>query len=217
VSTVEVPQLSTDPPRPRALPSERVVVGAVRFASRVGDQLLVLGWHGEQTDHSATDSTAGAARIDSRHMALPHPEPVQLGDGRTGVATGYLAAVTTDWPTVPLLVRLGRVSVLVTPDQLFDALVDVRALAWEGLGSIDAEQRKLAAAFLAGVASPPGNARTAGRWLRSCTPCTRRCGSRCRPCRSTPLRLGGCSWTSSTPSTSSPSTCAAGCATPTPR
>jgi hypothetical protein len=34
----------------------------------------------------------------------------------------------------------------------------VRALAWEGLGSIDAEQRKVAAAFLAGVASPPGNA-----------------------------------------------------------
>jgi hypothetical protein len=55
-------------------------------------------------------------------------------------------------------VRLGRVSVLVTPDQLFDALVDVRALAWEGLGGIDAEQRKVAAAFLAGVASPPGNA-----------------------------------------------------------
>jgi hypothetical protein len=158
VSSVDLPALSADPTRPRALPSERVVVGAVRFASRVGDQLLVLGWHAEQTDRSATELAAGATRVDSRHMALPHAEPVPLGDGRTGVATGFLAAVTTDWPTTPLLVRLGRVSVLVTPDQLFDVLVDVRALAWEGLGGIDAEQRKLAAAFLAGVASPPGNA-----------------------------------------------------------
>jgi GT2 family glycosyltransferase len=91
-------------------------------------------------------------------MALPHSELVPLGDGRTGVASGFLAAVTTEWPTTPLLLRLGRVSVLLTPDQLFDVLVDVRALAWEGLGGIDAEQRKVAAAFLAGVASPPGQA-----------------------------------------------------------
>ena len=144
--------------RPRARPSERVVVGAATFASRVGDQLLILGWHAEQTDHTATQQSVAALRVDARHIALPHDELEPLGDGRTGMATGFLAAVTIEWPTAPLLVRLGRVSVLFTPDQLFDVLVDVRALAWEGLGGIDVEQRKVAAAFLAGVASPPGQA-----------------------------------------------------------
>ena len=60
-----------EPPRHQVEPPERIVVGRVEYASRIGDQLLIVGRHGEQTDLSAGRRATGAVRHDVRHLALP--------------------------------------------------------------------------------------------------------------------------------------------------
>jgi len=144
--------------RSPVVPGERLVLGQVEFASRVGDQVLLVGWHGEESDLTAAERAAGAGRLHARSLSIPHTRPVSMPSGRVGTATGFLAAVTTAWPTTAVVIRLGRVSLLVTPEQLRNVLVDVRALAWEGLGGIDVERRKTAAAFLAGAVICPKDA-----------------------------------------------------------
>jgi GT2 family glycosyltransferase len=140
-------------PRPAtSRPTPRVVTGRVTHASRVGGTLLLVGWHGEETDLAAAQAVPHVAWHDARSMAFP----VALPDGRTTAVTGFLAAVAAELPHAPVVVRLGRVSLLVLPEQLREVLVDVRALAWEGLGSLEDGSRRRAAAFLAGVAPPPG-------------------------------------------------------------
>ena len=147
----QVPAAAAVEERAAVEPAERIVLGQVEFASRVGDQVLLVGWHGEESDLGAPERAARAGRLDARSLSIPHTRPVSLPSGRVGTGTGFLAVVTTAWPASPVVIRLGRVSLLVTPEQLGNVLVDVRALAWEGLGGIDVERRKRAAAFLAGA------------------------------------------------------------------
>ena len=156
VALPAVPPVDVVVPPRRARPLERIVLGRVEHVARVGNQLLLVGWHGEESDLAAVEQADRASRLDARLMNFPRTRPVSLTDGRVSAGTGFLAAVTSDLPADPLVVRLGRVCLLVQPDQLRSALVDVRALAWEGLAGTSPEHRKLAAAFLAGVAPPPG-------------------------------------------------------------
>jgi hypothetical protein len=158
VPTVDLPPLDTAVPRPRALPGERIVVGSVRFASRVGDQLLVLAGTPSRPTDRPPSWRPGATRIDSRHMALPHAEPVPLGDGRTGVATGFLAAVTTDWPTAS---AAGAARPRERAGHAGPAVRRAGRRAGAGLGGARRHRRRAAQARrgLPGrVASPPGNA-----------------------------------------------------------
>lgn len=147
-----------EPSQPQVLPPERIVVGQVEHASRVGDSIVLVGWHGEETDLSVGQRAADATRLDARHLALPHARPVTSQSGRVVGGTGFLAVLDTGWPRGPVVLRLGRVSLLVTPERLDAVLSDVRALAWEGLGSLDVERRRVATAFLAEVATPPADA-----------------------------------------------------------
>ena len=139
--------------RPGTTPGERIVVGQVEYASRVGSQLLLVGWHGEE---SAEPGPPGAPRVDARFMTFPHSRPPAVAGGPVRSGTGFLAALPGDLPGAPLLLGLGRVAVRVPPELVREALVDLRALAWEGLAGIGVEHRRLAAAFLAGVAPPTG-------------------------------------------------------------
>ena len=147
-----------EPPHHQVEPPERIVVGRVEYASRIGDQLLLVGRHGEQTDLSAGRRATGAVRHDVRHLALPPAASEPGSDGEDACSTSFLAAAAIAWPTQPIVLRLGRVSLLVTPDQLHAALCDVRALAWDGLGSMDVTRRRVITAFVAEVASPAPDA-----------------------------------------------------------
>ena len=140
-------------------PRERVVVGQVEYVSRVGNQLLMVGWHGEESVEAGPVPPRDIARVSPRCMTFPHPQEPDTGGGPVRIATGFLAAITAaggELPVAPLLLALGRVSLLVPPQPLREALVDLRALAWEGLAGIGTEHRRLAAAFLAGLAPAPG-------------------------------------------------------------
>lgn len=142
---------------PRVTPTQRVVVGQVRYVSRLAGRLLLVGWHGEE---SAVPRPKAAARPNTEprcaeltFMTFPHVPPVTVGEGRARGGTGFLAVLSADdLPTQTLLLGLGRVSLRVEPDELRTALVDLRALAWEGLSGLDTEHRKLAAAFVAQAA-----------------------------------------------------------------
>ena len=140
-------------------PRERVVVGQVDYVSRVGNQVLMLGWHGEESAEPAPTPRTPVARVDAKFMTFPQHRVAAMAEGPARNSTGFLAAITTvngELPLAPMLLGLGRVALRVPPELVRESLVDLRALAWEGLAGIGTEQRRLAAAFLAGVAPAPG-------------------------------------------------------------
>ena len=134
-----------------AAPVERVVVGQVRYVSRIGDSVVLLGWHGEESPALQPGERSRPPRVDAQVLRFPQHDLVGEVDGGPAGSTGFLASVPGELPSKPLLLGLGSVSVLVEPDQLRKVLVDVRAMAWEGLAALDADRRKLASAFLAGL------------------------------------------------------------------
>ena len=139
-----------------ALQAHRVVVGQVRYVSRIAGRLLVVGWHGEES--APAQRRPEAPLVEATHMTFPYTPPLTVGEGRSRDGTGFLAVlVADDIPSQAVLLGLGRVSLRIGPDQLREALVDLRALAWEGLAGLDTEHRKRAAAFAASAAPALGS------------------------------------------------------------
>jgi hypothetical protein len=122
---------------------------------------------------------------DARHMALPHASSSARGRPHRGRQRlpgrgHHRVADHAAAPAARTRQRAGHAG---------PAVRRAGRRAGAGLGGAGRHRRRAAQGrrgVPAGSPRRPARRRTAGRWPRSCTPCTRRCASRCRPCRSTP-------------------------------
>jgi len=130
----------------------RVVVGRVELATLIGDVLVVAGWHGVDPAAPGADAYPRASRVDARVLELPSPPP-ELAPPTSGDGSrAFLALLDGGSPSGPLVVGVGRVGLLLLPEHLDGAMVDLPTFVDGALVGAGPQVRASAAHFLAQVA-----------------------------------------------------------------
>jgi GT2 family glycosyltransferase len=141
----------------------RVVVGRIELASALGDVLVVAGWHGVDPAAPGVAAYPDATRIDAQLLELDDPPPELTPPVAGTGARAFLALLPVSLPTGPIVIGLGTVGMLLLPEHLEGALVDLPTLVEGTVMHGDTRMRAAAANFLA--LAVPANAGPQSSWI----------------------------------------------------